>query len=527
MAFYLDEPLDDEPLFGVVGRYLERVPGVNASAVLSRLLGWRHLGSFKLGIRTELVSLETQNCWALSAEEIAERLTMYRYYASFVSATRAKKLLDCVTGELRSVQGGLVLWGGRRRRHRYCQSCLSENNRSGEPLHWRRAHQLPGVVFCVRHEEPLWEWEYERPRDAFASPTAMCGKPVEINVTKVQREALLDIAKISSDILNRRVNLDVRDFGKRFTRYFDDRSRYFAGILRAQCAARLLENLFGADYLESHSISLGAGFFRDTQGVGEVSALRIVAASTAVLRVEDDAELIADRKFADLYRYEPPELIRPRKGWMRTNRLPPITCPSKLATHGGCHCIEHWSLIKRHYQGKCSCGMTVIFGEVRDGLPALRVIRWGGLYRQEVRKLAAGGMPRKLIAQSLDMPLTTVKNILRGAGVRAPKSKRDNVRTSIVCPSTVAHHGSGHEIEEIRWLYGRFLGKCSCGLTVACSRASDGTYVFHVTKRGPLYKNEARRLAALGMSRRSIAAKLQVDRSSVDYYLKDDAGLHC
>ncbi|WP_405033606.1 TniQ family protein [Paraburkholderia terrae] len=58
------------------------------------------------------------------------------------------------------------------REFRYCRRCISEDREHGVPMHWRRTHQLPGVVICVHHREFLWRHKIENahPYLSFATP---------------------------------------------------------------------------------------------------------------------------------------------------------------------------------------------------------------------------------------------------------------------------------------------------------------------------------------------------------------------
>lgn len=106
MAIYLDEPLDDEPLFSVIARYLERGPKISRSAVCQQLFASQFSLMATECNKTGRVASETQACWGMSAEQIAERMTNYRYYAAFLSAERAKEVLERIAGKSELFKGG-------------------------------------------------------------------------------------------------------------------------------------------------------------------------------------------------------------------------------------------------------------------------------------------------------------------------------------------------------------------------------------------------------------------------------------
>ena len=297
-----------------------------------------------------------------------------------------------------------------------------------EPMHWRRSHQLAGVAFCVWHGELLWEWEFANPGLGFVSPSPDLGKPIPFKISEKQRAALLQVAKISCDLLNGKISLDPKIFFKYFEEYIRSKSAYLGGIRRDQCLTRVVENAFGRSYVDSHSLDLSMRYFRPRIGTGGVFALRFVAAATLVLLIESDAELIANLNFADLYGGVSPESVRPRSDWARSRSLPSCECPSTLAEHGSGHFIENWSWLRGSCRGRCSCGMRVMYRDVPNAAPAVCVTRWGGLYKKEVKRLGARGMKISKIASRLLMPERSVEKILIDAGVLLPRRLRNKVR---------------------------------------------------------------------------------------------------
>jgi len=521
MAIYLDEPLDDEPLFGVVARYLERTPWINKWTILTRLFGESH-GATHLRTTTGRIALETKVCWGMSAEELAVRMTMHPYYAAFASAERAKELLEGITGTRRTRPGGLGSGSeGTIYRHRYCRSCLADNKRSGEPLHWRRAHQLPGVIICIRHEELLWEWEYSEARRGFVSPNEVLGKPIPIKLTVERKSAILQVARISNDILNNNVTVDIESFHRQFRGYFEGRSRYFSGTRHDQCMARLLEMSFGKWFVDAYSIDLGRRKFANVPHVSGISTLRFIAAATLILRVDSNAELLADKNYSDIYDYVPSELIRSRLDNLVRRKPPPsIECPSKVANHRDGHLIEHWRWVSGAYSGRCSCGLTTRYAEDANGNVALSITGRGEFYKREVIRLSESGASARAIGYHLGIPKPSVEWILRRAGILSPAGARKRVRVSIECPSVLAPHGRGHEIDHMKWNRGKYHGKCCCGVAVICEAAADGTYFYRVHTWGELYISEVQRLTALGLSGRVIARQLGVSSTMVFRYMK-------
>ena len=57
-------------------------------------------------------------------------------------------------------QAGLVVSD---RRAKFCLDCINEDRLSTGVAYWRRSHQLPGIVFCSKHESILFEVDGDAP----------------------------------------------------------------------------------------------------------------------------------------------------------------------------------------------------------------------------------------------------------------------------------------------------------------------------------------------------------------------------
>jgi len=99
----------------------------------------------------------------LSVEYLIRQTTMFPYLAPFLSRERSDTFLEYMTGEetlKRNTFSGMGLSSMRRAKYlnlRFCESCWRDDIKIwGEP-YWRRLHQLPGVLMCPQHREPLWD----------------------------------------------------------------------------------------------------------------------------------------------------------------------------------------------------------------------------------------------------------------------------------------------------------------------------------------------------------------------------------
>jgi hypothetical protein len=455
----------------------------------------------------------------MSAKEIAEGMTIYPYFAAFVSADRAKEMLNRV---VRAGKGaGVSRRDAERYRYRYCPVCLSESKRREEPLHWLRTHQLPGVVICIHHAEILWEWEYEKTLSGFVTPGSIRGKPVMSEPTSSQKIALLQMAKISDDFLNRKIGINAEFFGSQLRAYLQERSRYFAGVQYQKCLTTLFEATFGREYIDRHPKLRSQRRFDDASvratlyavGVSSIAAVVFVTAATLVRRIEDNPDVLADRHFAHIYGDVPSEEIRRRsRRRVPESSLPSMTCPSKFAEHGEGHFIDRWKTSGGRFYGRCNCGMYF----ASDGA-SLRVTRWGEAYEQEVVALGVSAMTAVSIAAKLGMHVGVVRRVLKDARISRARRKVKRKPPTVACPSVLAPHGRGHNVDHVRWEDGKFRGKCCCGLRILLDKTSDGGYCVRVTRWGPLYRQEVIRLALLGIPSCVIARKLEMSPGMVCY----------
>ncbi|MCL2427227.1 MAG: TnsD family transposase, partial [Oscillospiraceae bacterium] len=97
----------------------------------------------------------------LTPEYLIRHTTMFSYFAPFISQERKNAFLGYMRNEgipKKNTFSGLGICNMRQPRNlylRFCESCWREDIRVwGEP-YWHRLHQLPGILMCHQHEEPL------------------------------------------------------------------------------------------------------------------------------------------------------------------------------------------------------------------------------------------------------------------------------------------------------------------------------------------------------------------------------------
>jgi hypothetical protein len=158
MAVFLDYPLADETLFGVIARYLRDDRVARVDQFCFDLLGERCNLTTGLTYQLEHLAKETRIVWGMSSDEIRHNLTLYPYYAAFWSEVQREAVLRCCVLGMRTTYDRVspsLSTMSPRLGIRHCELCWQQDRRDGLPCYWRRIHQLPGVVVCLHHGIPL------------------------------------------------------------------------------------------------------------------------------------------------------------------------------------------------------------------------------------------------------------------------------------------------------------------------------------------------------------------------------------
>ncbi|MGF6810895.1 hypothetical protein OKW30_006087 [Paraburkholderia sp. Clong3] len=414
MAVYLDEQLDDEPLFGIIARYIDTTPAVTVKRIIPFLYGKRWIYASNMGRNIDHLASVTGACWGLAPEKIIYRMTLFPYFSSMLEKNQASDLLEQMIIS-KSRGGGRTVYGPNAGmvELRYCRSCLLEDRERGEPMHWRRTHQLPGVIICLRHREFLWFHRLNRMpfRLGYLTPDVAQKfgvKRIVTDVMQIREEAALEYAQASQDLLNGSKSLDRGPLILEFSRFLRQQSRYFAGDKFNECVMQLIENCFGKDYLECARIGRFENYFRSGK-FHKVHVAKLVLITSLRRMIERNPELLRDDGFKPIYGGVSSDaikcgpLFRPR---------PSVVCPSLVAPHGAGHIVEKTAWNERALRCVCDCGMTFICPELDVGIGPPRVTRWGAVYCQEVKKLKSLGHSWKYIAEKLGLPKATVFKML-------------------------------------------------------------------------------------------------------------------
>jgi hypothetical protein len=151
VTVYLDEPLSDEMLFSVIGRYVQVSSVGDTTRFLRFLMGSSSAIATDGASRFEHLAAQTDTVWGRSARTIQDSLTLAPFYSAVFGQIGDPSMSwpnsRCAqwSGFLEPGRPGL----------RFCRSCWRRDDNLNDPRYWRRSHQLPGVVTCIWHGEIL------------------------------------------------------------------------------------------------------------------------------------------------------------------------------------------------------------------------------------------------------------------------------------------------------------------------------------------------------------------------------------
>jgi hypothetical protein len=282
MSIYLDRPFDDEIILSVIGRYIDEMDVRRRTAFLFGLFGGKPSFSVLcMGCLTHLAQ-ETADCWGWGSDQIAFAITLYPYFASFLSAPSAKRLLlVCRQGTiaLKSRFSKLVISP---LYIRICRECHREDRLEGRPEYWRRAHQLPGVVLCVRHGIMLRMVDFHKTQRLWVTPGELRGldQPIPIELTRTQRKNCLALASMSAELLAGRVNF-VREELVREWIFVAEEAGFAYGTGRFKTDIKdVLVNFYGDEFIDFFGANSNLKFnltrLRAHRGKDGASALHVL-----------------------------------------------------------------------------------------------------------------------------------------------------------------------------------------------------------------------------------------------------------
>lgn len=153
MIVQLPMPYPDEIFYSVIARYRAHC-GLRTRDSRAPMFGKGVILGVDLPSGLTAMAGFVAPVWAVTAEDIVRRYSLFPYYASFNTAEISTRILDQMlnrcSGARRQTLGMPMAVTGHRHLV-YCPSCRHEDVSEYGETYWRRLHQLPGVLICERH----------------------------------------------------------------------------------------------------------------------------------------------------------------------------------------------------------------------------------------------------------------------------------------------------------------------------------------------------------------------------------------
>ncbi|MCG5076243.1 TnsD family Tn7-like transposition protein [Paraburkholderia tagetis] len=424
MIGYFPPFYEDELLFSAVGRYHRHTMARSWRDTLREVYGDNIFQvAVEFPVYLEAFKLHVGDLIPETVDELIWNRTLFPYYAAFVGPER-QRALSAVMKDKVKFRGsmfsrlGLAFTGILAPEYlRTCPACLEEDARVLGETYWRRAHQLQGVHFCVRHATALVETEVQiRPvgggqNEQHCADLRMATRPYLTGLSDREEALLLKISELAVALLK----------GQSSSTLDEHRALYLdklhnAGFMRNSHMVDCLE--FESEFKAFYGGRL-LGLLHSDFKMGYIhSWLR----EYVKVRVGTHHPLrhVLLTNFLDESADRNHNKVAIRSG--------PWQCKNPAADHFGLATITSYTILKHNKVGSragrflCGCGyeFTARLDKVDDkGQPVkMRVTRFGEVFAKKVHELVGAGYPHTTVAKMLGVNLRIARRILSGADRR-------------------------------------------------------------------------------------------------------------
>ncbi len=418
MLSYLPKPYPDELFYSIIARYFAHIGGARGAGV-EELFGRR--GSRAQVDLPSSLGYFAENAaalWGLTAEEIAERYTLFPYYTYFANETVKTRALEALVSD--SGMGLHSRLGINRSRVRipqflrYCPECVSQDFELWSETYWRRTHQLPGVLVCIDHKRmlansavpyrPIGLWDFIDATEATHNPD---GSRLElsngflINAWKIARRC--------EDFLLRKENRWSCDDRKSQYReaamnvgFRGERFHAYCKILNQGKLEQSFVDFFGREFLNAIECDVYLGV--DTNWLRETFRTRTRnhhPVQHALLQVFFE-ETPANGKLSHPFGHAPWKCPNPycdqdteksiRSIWVRPD------CDGRPVA-SAC----------------CPCGFRFSFRTINGESPVIdKMVLYGPTWAKKAKDLIESGLSKRAASQALGVSQGTIDNFLEG-----------------------------------------------------------------------------------------------------------------
>ncbi|MFI8715182.1 TnsD family Tn7-like transposition protein [Brevibacillus brevis] len=161
MMNFLPIIYDDEILFSVISRYKQMCGMVSKQALEEDLFNQRRNMNTSVLFPQEINTL-VQNFppnSQVTVREVIINQTLYPFYTAFLSEQRSEEIYrGMAKGHGKGFVNLLGIAGSKIKTNdllKFCPSCLHDDMEHLGESYWRRLHQIPGALYCIKHQVSL------------------------------------------------------------------------------------------------------------------------------------------------------------------------------------------------------------------------------------------------------------------------------------------------------------------------------------------------------------------------------------
>ncbi|MGF6381979.1 TniQ family protein [Paraburkholderia atlantica] len=254
MALYLDSPHTGEVLVSVLGRFMDDFHVQSRNEFIQWLFGYLPTFSTHYMSNLAAIACETAQSWGWTYEKIAQELTIFPYLKAYLSQADADNLLAACRTIVSKSAIGRELNGLVRAPTRVlvCPECFREDRVERRPQYWRRAHQLPAVIFCWKHKIKLRMITVGRSGRIWHTPGSLQGldEDIPVELSAEQRQRCIAVAELSNELLSGSKKL-IRDrLLEYWIRVLQGKGSARGACLFSEKHAHAIRAFFGDSYLQ-------------------------------------------------------------------------------------------------------------------------------------------------------------------------------------------------------------------------------------------------------------------------------------